>query len=155
MGFRTVRGSPPRRATSTSESPSGALTTRLWPGSDARPFFTRLLSDVEALAFEPFVHIGDILAVAVEEERRDAIALAEHFLRRLAPARMRHLRIHVRPESIFARLQLLPETDRALGDEADFSNRFDRLETVFPRQREADRRAERFAERLAVSADDH
>ena len=46
---------------------------------------------VEPLAFETFVQVGDEFAVAVEHQRRDAIAFAEHFLRRLAPARMRHV----------------------------------------------------------------
>ena len=102
-------------------------------GQRCPAFFHDAWSDVEALAFEPLVHVGDELAVAVEQQRRHAIAFAEHFLGRLAPARMRHRRIHVRPEAVFAGLQLLPEADRPLGDEAEFDDRFDRLEPVFPR----------------------
>src|SRR5947209_1362924 len=154
-GVPRLRSLPPRHATSTSESPFGAWTTRLMAGQRCPAFFHDAWSDVEALAFEPLVHVGDELAVAVEQERRHAIALAEHFLGRLAPARMRHRRIHVCPETVFAGLQLLPEADGTLGHEADFHDRFDRLESVFPGKRQADRRAEGFAERLAVGAGDH
>ena len=60
-----------------------------------------------------------IFAVAVEQQGRHAIAFAEHSLGCLAPARMRHVRIHVRPEAVFGGLQRLPEAVRPLVDEAE------------------------------------
>ena len=68
---------------------------------------------------------------------------------------MRHFRIHIRPEAVFAGLQLLPIALRPLRDEGDAHDRLDRLESVFPRQREADRRAELVEERLAIGARHH
>src|SRR3546814_5949636 len=57
---------------------------------------------------------GDELAVTVVQPGRHAAGLAEQRLGRLRPARMRHLRVDVRPEPVLAGLQVLPERYRAL-----------------------------------------
>src|SRR6516165_11976688 len=68
----------------------------------------------QALVLEPAVKVGDILAVAVEDERRPALIAPDHLFRRLAPTRVRHLRIDVRPEAVFGGLQRLPIALRPL-----------------------------------------
>src|SRR5689334_22893922 len=108
----------------------------------------------QALAFEPFVDSGDVVGVAVEQERRAALAGADVLLARLAPARMRHLRIDVGPEAVLAALQRFPEALRPLVGEAEAGDRFDRLEAVLPRYRKPQRRAHRSGDRLAVGAGD-
>src|SRR3974390_1788071 len=50
---------------------------------------------------------------------------------------MRHLRIDVRPEAILGCLQRLPIALWPLIGEIEAHDRFDRLEAVFPRHREA------------------
>src|SRR5215470_5229799 len=59
------------------------------------------LSRPQALFLEPLVEVGDIFAVAVEQQRRLALAGADELLGGLAPARMRDLRIDVGPEPVF------------------------------------------------------
>src|SRR5919202_129960 len=113
------------------------------------------LSAIEGLAFEALVEIGDLGRIAVEELRRAALARAEQLFRGLAPARMRDLRIHIGPEAVFLRLDLLPEALRALLDEAEADDRLDRLEAVFPGHGETNRRAHRLGQGLAVGARDH
>src|SRR6516162_5792805 len=81
-------------------------TTRVTPRVAAR-------SHEETLGRESVVEVSNVFAVAVVEQRRPALVNAEDTFARLAPAGMRHLRIDVGPEAVFARLQLLPETDRA------------------------------------------
>src|SRR5438105_9404143 len=71
-------------------------------------------SHIELLVVEALVQIGDEFAVAVEQKRRPPLARADIFLACLAPARMRHLRIHVRPEPVFACLQHFPRSLRPL-----------------------------------------
>src|SRR5215510_12877959 len=82
------------------------------------------LSRPQALFLEPLVEIGNIFAVAVEQERRLALAGADEFLGRLAPARMRDLRIDVGPEAVFGRLQRLPVALRPLVGEVEPHDRF-------------------------------
>src|SRR6185369_9513900 len=94
-------------------------------------------------------------AIAVEDLTRDPLTGTEDLFLRLAPARMRHIRIHIRPEAVFGSLQLFPEAHRTFGDEAYFHDRLDGLEPVFPRQMQPDRRAHRFGDRLAIGAGDH
>src|SRR5919206_1184500 len=100
----------------------------------------RAASAVKRLAFEALVEIRDLGRIAVEELRRAAFARAEHLLVGLAPARMRHLRVHIGPEAVFLRLDLLPKTLRARLDEAEADDRLDGLEAVFPRHGEPERR---------------
>src|ERR1044072_2060519 len=78
----------------------------------------------ELFRFAVGVEPGHELAVAVVEQGRDALVAAQRLLRRLAPARMRHLRVHVGPEAVLARLQLLPERGRPLVAELDRDDRF-------------------------------
>src|SRR5262245_30344034 len=104
----------------------------------------------ELFRFAIGVKPGHELAVAVVELGRDAIALAERLLGRLAPPRMRHLRVDVGPEAVLAALQLLPERDRPLGRELDADDPLKALEAVFPRGHQAQRRAVLLVDRLAV-----
>ncbi len=73
----------------------------------------------EPFGLQAAVEIGNKLAVAIEKLRRDAVVLADDPFTRLAPARMRDLRVDVGPEAVFARLDLLPERDRPLIGELE------------------------------------
>src|SRR5208282_5921366 len=115
--------------------------------------YAAVTSREQALVLEIVVEMGDEFAVAVPDLRRHA-AVAEHALGRLAPARMRHGGIDVGPEAVLARFQILPERFRALVGEAELDDRLDRLEAVFPRQRQAQRRAVLLRDRMAVLAGD-
>src|SRR5439155_2591080 len=78
------------------------------------------LSRPEPLLLEALVHVGDKFGVAVEQERGLALAAgADDLLGRLAPARVRHLRVHVRPETIFLVLQRFPVALGALVREIE------------------------------------
>src|SRR5258706_15029900 len=99
------------------------------------------MSPPQRLTLESRVHARHIVAVAVERRRRPPLAGADDFLARLAPARMRHRRIDIGPETIFGRRQRFPKALRPPVGEAEARDRFDRLESVFPRHREAQRRA--------------
>src|SRR5438093_282377 len=77
------------------------------------------VSRVQALAVEPLVETSDMFGVAVEQQRRAALAEPDELLGSLAPARMRHLGVDVGPEPVFGRLQGLPKTLRPLIGEAE------------------------------------
>src|SRR6266508_759756 len=108
----------------------------------------------QAFVLQPFVKIGDVFAIAVEDKRRLALVASDQFFRGLAPTRMRHLRIDVCPEAVLGCLQRLPVALRPLVGEAEAHDRLDRLEAVFPRHRQAQRRALNFRYRFAVGAGD-
>src|SRR6185437_2739446 len=93
-------------------------------------------SAIEGLVLETLVERRDVFAVAIEQQGRAAPVRAEHALGRLAPARMRHGGIDVRPEAVLVTLQLLPEANRLLIGEGELDDRLDRFEAVFPRQHE-------------------
>src|SRR5262252_449194 len=97
-------------------------------------------SGEEPLLVEPVVEVGDGFAVAVPFERRPPLVGAEHPLARLAPARMRDIRVDVRPEPVLAALDGFPERDRALFGKREADDRFDRFEPVFPGQYQPQRR---------------
>src|SRR5437773_8530039 len=63
----------------------------------------------QALVLESRVEMRDVFAVAVEQLSWPSLLGDDVLLGCLAPARMRHLRIDVRPEAIFGGLQVLPE----------------------------------------------
>src|SRR5262245_48523291 len=79
----------------------------------------------EAFLLQALVEVGDVLAVAVVELRRLALAGADELLGRLAPAWMRHLRIDVGPEPILGGLQLLPVARGPLIREGELHDRLD------------------------------
>src|SRR6476661_5991655 len=108
----------------------------------------------EAFAVQTFVQIGDVLVVTVEQERRPPLAGADDLFARLAPARMRHLRIDVGPEAILRRLQCLPHALRTLVGETETHDRLDRLEAVLPRQGEPQRCTVLPRERMSIGAGD-
>src|SRR4029077_12865299 len=94
----------------------------------------------EAFVVHAVVKAGDIVAVTIEKKRRSPLPSPDNLLARLAPARMRHLRIDIGPEAILCRLQRFPHAPRTLISEAEGHNRLDGLEAVFPGQRETQRR---------------
>src|SRR5690349_4503582 len=73
----------------------------------------------ELFRLAALVEAGHELAVAVVELGGHALAAAQRLLGRLAPARMRHLGIHVGPEAVLVVGQPLPERDRPLLGELD------------------------------------
>src|SRR5262249_14036564 len=79
-------------------------------------------------AVHALVMSGDIVAIAVENERRPPLPGADHLFGRLAPARVRHGRIDVRPEAIFGRLQGFPHALGPRFGEAETYDRLDRFE---------------------------
>src|ERR1044072_6870843 len=92
----------------------------------------RETSGPEAFLLKSLVESRDILAVTVEDHGRPTRLGADVFFARLAPARVRHLRIHVRPEAIFGRLQAFPECLRPPVGELETHDRFHRLESILP-----------------------
>src|SRR5262245_14105053 len=93
-------------------------------------------SGPETFVLQTFVEMGDLLAVAVVQQRRAALAGADQFLGSLAPARMRYLRIDVGPEAVFGGLQILPIALRPLVGERHPHDRLNVFEAVLPRHRE-------------------
>src|SRR6516225_10761296 len=81
------------------------------------------VSGEEALFFEPVIEVGDVFAVAVPFQGRAATVDAEHPLGRLAPARVRHLGVDIRPEAVLIALHGLPERHRALFGKREADDR--------------------------------
>src|SRR6516162_3627704 len=96
--------------------------------------------------------MADLLLIAVEHQRRTPARFADALLRGLAPARMVHVRIHVGVKAVFIRRVLAPRRSRLVGNQFYFYDGFDSLETVFPRNDEADRRAVLCRQRTAVKS---
>src|SRR4051794_18041170 len=109
-----------------------------------------LFLEVERLPFLPGIEVADEFGVAVEQVCLDLLARGDVALLLLAPARMRHVRIDVRPEAVGARRDLLVEAERPLIREGEPDDRFHRLEAVFPWQMNADRCAHGLRKRLAI-----
>src|SRR5262245_34970775 len=82
---------------------------------------------VVRLEVQTTVEARDLVAVAVEHERRPApgeqATLADAPLRRLAPARMVHLRVHVGIEAVLAGVGGLPGDGWLILDQADAHDR--------------------------------
>src|SRR6185437_3353758 len=72
----------------------------------------RKTSRPQPFLLQILVNVGDLLAIAVVNQRRPALAGADDLFAGLAPARMRHRRVDVGPEAVFRRLQSFPQ---ALG----------------------------------------
>jgi hypothetical protein len=89
---------------------------------------TRALLGEQPLVLEVIVQMRDELPVAVPDQRRPALASAEHMLRGLALAPMWDVGIDIGPEAILVRLECLPERYWSLVREGKFHNRLDRLE---------------------------
>src|SRR5271165_205799 len=106
----------------------------------------------EPLFLESLIEISNKLAITIEQQRGTALVQSDQLLRGLAPAWMRHLWVDVCPEAVLGGLQCLPIALWPLIGEIEADDRFDRLEAVFPRHREAQRRALLLRHRLAISA---
>src|SRR3546814_20886961 len=89
----------------------------------------------------PYPTLFRSLGIAVVEQRRHLFVQAEHPLPRLAPARMRNLRVHVGPEAVLVTLDDLPEALWPLVGELEAHDRLHVLEAVLPRRRQAQGRA--------------
>src|SRR5262245_50836800 len=87
----------------------------------------------EAFFLQALVEMCDEVAVAVEDQSWPALAGADEFLLRLTPTRVRNLGIHVRPETVLARTDCLPQADWPRVGEGEAHNRFDGFESVLPR----------------------
>src|SRR5712692_386543 len=137
MGL-AVRSSASQPRTST---PSGQrLATQTAALSTTRPrYVTPAL--VELLQVHPCVHRRDLIAVAVEHERLPAPHFGNTALRRLAPARMVDLRVHVRIEAVLAGGGPVPGGLGLLRRQADLHQGLGALEAVLPRDDHAERRA--------------
>src|SRR6516165_10388312 len=53
------------------------------------------------LVLQPVIKMGHVFAIAVPFQRRHPLVGAEDALSRLAPARVRHLRVDVGPKAVF------------------------------------------------------
>src|SRR5262245_54257349 len=89
----------------------GRLAGPSWPGLFVSG------SHIERLFLQTLVEIGDVFPVAIEEFGGDLVARAEAALGALAPARVRNIGVHVRPEAVLAALNFLPEAHGPLLDE--------------------------------------
>ena len=94
----------------------------------------------------------NLFAIAVENLGWHALAGAKKPLGALWPAGVWNPRIYIRPKPIFIARQLLPERHRALVGKGKADNRFDRLETIFPRRHQPDWCPVLVRQRLAVNA---
>src|SRR5439155_23491670 len=137
MGLE-VRSSASQPRTST---PSGQrLVTQTAALRATRPrYATRAL--VELLQVHTRVHRRDLIAVPVEHEGLPATHLGNAPLRRLAPARMVDLRVHVRVEAVLTRGGLVPGGLGLLRGQADLHQGLGALEAILPRYHHAERRA--------------
>src|SRR5229473_6529062 len=149
MGL-AVRSSASQPRTST---PSGQrLATQTAALRTSRPrYVTRVL--VELLQVHPRVHRRDLIAVPVEHEGLPATHLGNASLRRLAPARMVDLRVHVRIEAVLARRRLVPGGLGLVRGQANLHDGLAALEAVLPRHYHAERRAVLVRQHLAVEPD--
>src|SRR5262245_26469162 len=90
----------------------------------------------------PEIHPGvegrDLIAVAIEGQRRSPTEFPDPPLRRLAPARMAHGGIDVGIEAVLLGRRLVPCRRRLLAGEADAHDRLGALVSVLPRDDHAD-----------------
>src|SRR5256884_5288995 len=87
------------------------------------------------------VQARDLIAIPVEHERGAFEDFAEAAFPGLAPARMIHVGIHVRIKTVLVWCREVPGGRRHFGLKLDLDQRLDALETVFPRNHHAHRRA--------------
>src|SRR5215208_4179133 len=132
MWRRPAASSPPRCSATLSSSPRRISASSRHRGRRGR-------SRPEAFPLQIAVEAGDELAIAVEDLRRHPLPGAEHPLARLAPARMRDLRVHIGPEAVFRGLDRFPEALRPPRHQADPDQRLASLEAILPRLVAADR----------------
>src|SRR3989337_1658681 len=92
---------------------------------------------VESLQVHPRVERRDLVGVAVELQRVAPAQLADAPLRRLAPARVAHLGVDVRVETVLVRRGLVPGGLGLPGGEPDAFQRLGAIEAVCPRNAEA------------------
>ena len=98
-------------------------------------------SGEKPLILHAFIHVCHLFGITVIEQGRDLFAAAKRAFGRLAPAGMRNLRVHIRPEAVLAGLHLFPERNRTFRSEREADNGFGRFEAVFPRYRQPQRGA--------------
>src|SRR4051794_9531529 len=81
----------------------------------------------------PRVEMGNLAGVAIEGECPSPTGLADALLGRLAPAGMIDVRVHIGVKPVFIGRTLVPSRGRERGDQLDFHNGLDALESVLPR----------------------
>src|ERR1700752_2651136 len=93
---------------------------------------------VVGLEVEPAIKACDLLAVAIEHQRRPPLheqsALADAPLGGLAPARV----VNVGIKTIFARVLYVPGAGRLLLGDVDSDDRLDAFEALLPRHDQPD-----------------
>src|SRR5213592_61419 len=102
------------------------------------------------------VQMRDLFFVTVEHERglfARKEAGPDDSLASLAPAWMIDVRVHIGVEAVLVRCKLIPKGLWLLGHEVDLRQRFGALESVLPRNNEADRCAVLITKRFAVKTD--
>src|SRR6476646_2233119 len=136
--------------TPTSTVKANSLCARIFTNEFIRSRGSKILAQVHS-----GVEMGGLLLVTIEHQRRllaGEKATADHPLARLAPARVIDIRIHVRIETVFARRKLVPGCFRLVGHKLNLHERFRALESIFPWNHQANRRAVLVAQRPAVEA---
>src|SRR5216684_5038458 len=94
--------------------------------------FKRMLRSVIFLQIRPVVHACNLIAVAVEHQRRAPQEFPDAPLFRLAPPRMIHVGVYIRIESIFMLVGNVPGSGRLVLHKPDFHQRLRALEAVLP-----------------------
>src|SRR6202023_150748 len=92
-------------------------------------------------------------AVTIKHERGALEDFTEAAFLRLGPARVVDAGIHVGIETVFIGSQTVPGGWRHLLLKLNLDERFDALETVFPRKNQANRGAVLIRQRFAIHAD--
>src|SRR5262245_31796802 len=91
---------------------------------------------VVGLEVEPAIKACDLLAVAIEHQRRPPLheqpAFTDAALGGLAPARVVNVGINVGIKTVFARVLYVPGAGRLLLGEVDSDDRLDAFEAVLP-----------------------
>src|SRR5882672_3765009 len=99
------------------------------------------------------IEAGDLLAITIKHERGALEDFAEAAFLRLSPARVVDAGIHVGVKTVFIGSHAVPGGWRQLLLKLDLDERFDALETVFPRENHANRRAILIRQCFAIHAD--
>src|ERR1700680_2804623 len=93
---------------------------------------------------------GHLVGIAVEHQGRTAQKFAQTALFGLAPAGVIDVGVHVRVETVLTRVRNIPSGRRFILHKADFNDRLNALEPVFPGQHDTHRGAVLVGKRFTV-----
>src|SRR6266446_7701806 len=102
-----------------------------------------LWGSVVFLQIHAGVKAGHLIPVAVEHQGVALEKFPEASLLGLAPARMIHCWLHIGIETVFVGSEAIPRRGRLLFLKTNFHQRLGALESIFPRNHHAHRRADR------------